>query len=119
MKREFLEIENYVKQAVENYVAANGTPRGSQDDHVKSIAKSIVFDRDGILPGGSFVQAINANDLESAIGRADAISRENLQTFIFVKRWLQGVDVDCWQNADGTAPSTGKYLKLLESWKKA
>jgi hypothetical protein len=50
--------------------------------HVCNIGKSILLTRDGILQGGSFVQAVVNNDLKGAINRADATCIKALKGFV-------------------------------------
>jgi hypothetical protein len=40
-------------------------------DHIKEIMVSVMMTRDGLLQGGSFVQAVVDNNLRKAISRAD------------------------------------------------
>ena len=54
-------------------------------ERVYELAASVVFTRDNIMQGGGFIQAIIANDLESAVGRADDIAIRCLKLLVFVK----------------------------------
>lgn len=40
-------------------------------DHIKDVMVSVMMTRDGILQGGSFVQAVVDNNLRKAVSRAD------------------------------------------------
>ncbi len=55
-------------------------------EHIVDVAVSVMRTRDGIWQGGSFVQSITSNDLESAIGRADSECIKHLKTFVLIKR---------------------------------
>ena len=55
-------------------------------EHIADVAVSVMRTRDGIWQGGSFVQSIIENDLESAISRADNQCVQHLKTFVLIKR---------------------------------
>jgi hypothetical protein len=54
--------------------------------HACQLAKSVMMTRDNVLTGGGFVSAVIHNDLESAIGRADATATKALKALVLVKR---------------------------------
>jgi hypothetical protein len=53
--------------------------------HVIHLMLSIMLDRDGLMDGGSFVKAVNRNDLQDAVMRADAISMSHLKILVATK----------------------------------
>ena len=61
----------------------------SNDDynHLCHLASSVMMTRDGVLPGGGFVQAVVDNDLEGAIGRGDTVAIRGLKALVMVKLW--------------------------------
>jgi hypothetical protein len=63
----------------------------SEDEfnHVVIVASSVLMERDKIMVGGSFAQAIVENDLRGAIGRADATCVKHLKTFVLVNHNLE------------------------------
>ena len=61
------------KQHLHNY----GTYTYS--DHIVDIIVSVMMTRDGVMQGGSFVQAIVNNDLRGAISRADGDCTNHLR----------------------------------------
>ena len=60
--------ERYV-EAAKKHLQNYGTENYS--DHIVDIIVSVMMDRDDVMNGGSFVQAICNNDLRGAISRAD------------------------------------------------
>jgi hypothetical protein len=56
--------------------------------HVIDIAVSVLFTRDGILQGGSFVDAIVKNDLEAAFSRADSVCTRAIKFFVYCKSYV-------------------------------
>jgi len=87
--------EEKLKCAVNEYVdknlsaVDNWTTLGEdQISHIKNIAISIVFDREGIMHGGHFVKAVLNNDLENALFRADSVCERALKLFIYVKKFV-------------------------------
>lgn len=60
--------ELYVEAAKE-HLHNYGTENYS--DHIVDIIVSVMMNRDGVMQGGGFVQAICNNDLRGAISRAD------------------------------------------------
>lgn len=57
-----------------------------ENDHVINICASVMMTRDGVLQGGSFVQAIIDNNLYEAINRADDTCINHLKLFVIAKR---------------------------------
>ena len=55
------------------------------DDHVIRIIKSVMFHRDGILNGGSFVEAVVNNNLYEAVSRADSTCLKYLNVIVSAK----------------------------------
>jgi hypothetical protein len=55
-----------------------------EDQHAIDVAASVLMTRDGVLQGGSFVQAIIDNNLREAINRADAICIKYLKFFTII-----------------------------------
>jgi hypothetical protein len=53
--------------------------------HVCDLASSVLLTRDGVMLGGSFVRAIVDNDLNGAVGRADATAIKALKAFVVLK----------------------------------
>ena len=77
-----------VRDIVRHYFEENSMYTGIDDmsrnnkEHVIDIGASILCTKWGIgYEGGSFVQAVVANDLNAAIGRADGISLRALKFF--------------------------------------
>ena len=60
--------ERYV-EAAKKHLHDYGTENYS--DHIVDIIVSVMMDRDDVMQGGGFVQAICNNDLRGAISRAD------------------------------------------------
>lgn len=54
------------------------------NQHAIDIAASVLMTRDGVLQGGSFVQAIIDNNLREAIGRADDVCINYLKFFVAI-----------------------------------
>ena len=54
--------------------------RNISSTHIIDICSSVMMTRDGVLHGGSFVQAVVDNDLIKALAYADTECRENLLT---------------------------------------
>ena len=59
--------------------------RKIDDGHVIDICASVMMTRDGVLQGGSFVQAVVNNNLTEALAFADSICRENILTITVAK----------------------------------
>lgn len=71
---------------VKNYVF--GDLSNEEYAHVIDIAVSVLFTRDGILQGGSFVDAIVKNDLEAAFSRADSVCTRAIKFFVYCKNYV-------------------------------
>jgi len=63
-------------------------PAENDKDHIINIGRSVMMDRDKILSGGGFVQAVNGNDLCSAVERADSVCQKNLPFFVYCKQYV-------------------------------
>jgi hypothetical protein len=68
--------ERYV-EAAKKHLHDYGTENYS--DHIVDVIVSVMMDRDGIMQGGGFVQAICNNDLRGAISRADEDCTKHLR----------------------------------------
>lgn len=64
-------------------------PLLTEDDikHLKNIAYSVVVDKNGMKNGGSFVQAIVANNLYLATMRADSVMVKCLPILAFINEF--------------------------------
>jgi hypothetical protein len=51
--------------------------------HIIQLASSVMMTRDGIRPGGSFVEAICNNNLREAVNRADLTAIRGLKFFVY------------------------------------
>ncbi len=86
------EAMDLVQKHVNEYVEKNKSSLPSHIqmdnknlDHVKEIACSIMRTKWKVgYPGGSFVQAVVANNLMEAMGRADVLNRESLYFYCMV-----------------------------------
>ena len=85
---------NNIREQVKKYIIKNSTSiigkstmTFEEFEHIIDISVSIINARDGGIRGGSFVQAIINNDLESAVGHADPICLKVLKLFVLVKLW--------------------------------
>jgi hypothetical protein len=61
----------------------------SDDDyqHAVHLAASVMMTRDGVLPGGGFVQAVVDNNLSEAVNRADSVALVSLKALVMTKMW--------------------------------
>jgi len=57
-------------------------PAENDKPHITNIGRSVMLHRDGVLLGGGFVSSVCANDLSSAIQRADSVCQHNLPFFV-------------------------------------
>jgi hypothetical protein len=55
------------------------------DVHVIQIMKSVMLHRDGLRPGGGFVQSVVENNLSLAVGRADKTCAKYLKEIVATK----------------------------------
>jgi hypothetical protein len=61
---------------------------GVYDEHIISIVASVMMTRDKRgLPGGGFVQSVVANDLFSAVSRADNNCYANLKVIVAANQY--------------------------------
>lgn len=87
--------EDYIQVAESSYFKFYGShleDAPKSDDvhkHIVNIAASVMMDRDGFIPGGGFVQAINMNDLDGAISRADSTCIKHLPFFVYCKKFSE------------------------------
>ena len=84
------DLTRYDGAAKKAYLDFYGQPYRTQPsvkdaDHIRSIGRSIMLHRDGILTGGGFVTAVCANDLDGAIQKADSVCWNNLPFFVHCK----------------------------------
>jgi hypothetical protein len=56
------------------------------DAHVIQIMKSVMLHRDGLRPGGGFVQSVVENNLNLAVGRADDTCAKYLKEIVAAKQ---------------------------------
>ena len=59
--------------------------RNISSSHIIDICSSVMMTRDGVLFGGSFVQAVVDNDLTKALAYADTECRNNLLTITMAR----------------------------------
>ena len=59
--------------------------REDVSEHIIDIMVSVMMTRDNILQGGSFVQAVGANDLRGAVTRADSDCIKHLKLICLAK----------------------------------
>lgn len=62
----------------------------TQEDylHVVSVGASVMMTRDGVLPGGSFVQAVCDNDLYGSLSRADSVCERSIKFFAYINKHI-------------------------------
>ena len=58
-----------------------------EENHIISLAASVMMTRDEVMMGGGFVQAIVDNDLSEAVNHADNTAIKGLKAFVMVKMW--------------------------------
>ncbi len=58
-------------------------PAGNDTSHIINIGRSVMMHRDGVLLGGGFVSAVCANDLTSAVQKADSVCQQHLPFFVY------------------------------------
>lgn len=80
----------YIKKSEEALKRVPNFIQGNLDQedylHVVSIGASVMMTRDGVLPGGSFVQSVCDNDLYGAFSRADATCERAIKFFAYVNK---------------------------------
>lgn len=69
--------DQYAKKA-EHYAELWGV----DNHHVIQIITSIMLHRDGLRPGGGFVEAVVSNNLRLAVGRADDTVYKHLKVIV-------------------------------------
>lgn len=61
-------------------------PLSDEDaEHVIRVGASVLMTRDGVLSGGSFVQAVVDNNLEAAVNSADSVMKKCLVFMTYLK----------------------------------
>ena len=68
-----------------------------EDQHAIDVAASVLMTRDGVLQGGSFVQAIVDNNLREAINRADDICIKYLKFFTIINHNCGSYEIETGQ----------------------
>jgi hypothetical protein len=74
-------LDKYTKAAEEYAKLWNVT-----DAHVIQIMTSVMLHRDGLRPGGGFVQSVVDNKLDLAVGRADDTCAKYLKEIVATKQ---------------------------------
>ena len=67
------------------------------EQHAIDVAASVLMTRDGVLQGGSFVQAIVDNNLREAINRADDICIKYLKFFTIINHNCGSYEIETGQ----------------------
>ena len=76
MENTWEETRNKYKMAAVHFADRYGE---TVSDHIIDVMISVMMTRDKVLQGGSFVQAVVANDLKESISRADTDCGKNLR----------------------------------------
>ena len=76
MENTWEETRNKYKEAVIHFLNRYNE---QVSDHIIDVMISVMMTRDKVLQGGSFVQAVVANDLKESISRADTDCGKNLR----------------------------------------
>jgi hypothetical protein len=76
MENNWEETRNKYRMAVVHFANRYGV---EVSEHVIDVMISVMMTRDKVLQGGSFVQAVVANDLKESISRADTDCGKNLR----------------------------------------
>jgi hypothetical protein len=63
-------------------------PAENDKPHIINIGRSVMLHRDGVLLGGGFVSSVCANDLCSAVERADSVCQQHLTFFVYCKQYV-------------------------------
>ena len=87
---DFSKYHEAAKTAFDNFYIGSlrPIPQCADHDHIINIARSVMMHRDGVMLGGSFVTAINENDLDATISRADSVCAQNIPFFVHCKRFI-------------------------------
>lgn len=67
------------------------------EQHAIDVAASVLMTRDGVLQGGSFVQAIVDNNLREAINRADDTCIKYLKFFTIINHNCGSYEIETGQ----------------------
>jgi hypothetical protein len=67
------------------------------EQHAIDVAASVLMTRDGVLQGGSFVQAIVDNNLREAINRADDTCIKYLKFFSIINHNCGSYEIETGQ----------------------
>jgi hypothetical protein len=73
------------ENAFKNIVSGASDVNENVYNHITNIGASVMMDRDGVIPGGGFARAINANNLREAIEKADSDCVNYLKYFVYCK----------------------------------
>jgi hypothetical protein len=76
MNNDWQETRNKYREAVLHFLNRYNE---QVSDHIIDVMISVMMTRDNVLQGGSFVQAVVANDLRESISRADTDCSKNLR----------------------------------------
>jgi citrate lyase synthetase len=76
METNWEETRNKYRMAAVHFADRYGE---TVSEHVIDVMISVMMTRDKVLQGGSFVQAVVANDLKESISRADTDCGKNLR----------------------------------------
>ena len=76
MENNWEETRNKYKMAAMHFAERYGE---TVSEHVIDVMISVMMTKDNVLQGGSFVQAVVANDLKESISRADTDCGKNLR----------------------------------------
>jgi hypothetical protein len=76
MNNDWQETRNKYREAVLHFLNRYNE---QVSDHIIDVMISVMMTRDKVLQGGSFVQAVVANDLKESISRADTDCSKNLR----------------------------------------
>jgi len=89
----YQENQKLVTTIVEEFLERNAAMAGvlhlcldpESKDHLIRCGVSVLMTKWGLGPaGGSFVQAVVANDLQQAVGRADSTNQEALKFYVML-----------------------------------
>ena len=76
MENNWQQIRDDYRQAVIHFANRYGV---EVSEHIIDVMISVMMTRDNVLQGGSFVQAVVANNLRESISRADAECSKQLR----------------------------------------
>lgn len=90
--RELIEakVRKWVQKNISSEELADVKERGMSFDHIVTMVTSIICTRDKVsYPGGHFVKAVVAGDLDGAIARADSNNLRLLRLYVIAKNCIQ------------------------------